>query len=482
MSCFSMASKRKINAQILREAQRIIRDSLKVPLLSENVVADNSCSSGADVVLPEDKRGSVILDEGVVLVGEPDLSADNVDVGKGEASLVDPEVSVGPGFSPPNLSSSGELEVGNVLAGAEVGSFPVEAVNSLPDVVFGVASREQSAFGEDEDSEDDGESRKVGDSSCPSEQPFYFATPPSRSVSKRRREVSRHDVAFIRGEPRLMALWEGEQHLVFGIGGHLRTVIDWFEARKRDEASVSQWEPVADPARPDVPLYIEFTAVFGEEEVPAGTVIKEEDKALVPWLFMCNSSRVGREVNTQFFWCSTGPPVGFWTSVPIVCRVTVDKLPVETKLFFDVGAVREQYAWSDAARKFARDCIARLDAGEDPFIAQYLIERSRAVGLPWAYGGTPAELSQYGEVGQDGLPNARESVKARGRCVSKGGKKASSSSADVRYVDVPQVNTGQRRGVGGEKSGALWPRAFDPVTLVPLDQYAMSSMFEDPGE
>jgi hypothetical protein len=160
----------------------------------------------------------------------------------------------------------------------------------------------------------------------------------------------------------------------------------------------------------------------------------------------------------------------------------VDKLPVETELFFDVGAVRKQYAWSDAAREFARDCIARLDAGEDPFIAQYLIERSRAVGLPWAYGGTPAELSRYGEVGQDGPPHVREIVKARGRCVSKGGKNASSSSADVRYVDVSQVNTGRRRGVGGEKSGALWQRAFDPVTLVPLDQYATSSMFEEPGD
>jgi hypothetical protein len=79
-----MASKRKINDEILREAQRIIRDSLKVPLLSENVVADNSCSSGAMpvVVIPEDKRGSVSLDEGVVLVGEPDLFADNVDVAR----------------------------------------------------------------------------------------------------------------------------------------------------------------------------------------------------------------------------------------------------------------------------------------------------------------------------------------------------------------------------------------------------------------
>ncbi len=211
-------------------------------------------------------------------------------------------------------------------------------------------------------------------------------------------------------------------------------------------------------------------------------MIKAEYKALVPWLFMCNSSRVGTGVNTQFFWCSTGPPVGFWTSVPIVCRVIVDKLPVGTELFFDVSAVREQYAWSVAAREFARDCIACLDAGEDPFIAQYLIERSRAVGLPWAYGGTPAVLSQYGKVGQDGPPHAREMVKARGRYVSKGGKKASSSSSGVRYVDVPRVNTGQHRGVGGEKLETLWQRAFDPVTLVPLDQYATSSMFEDPGD
>ena len=288
---------------------------------------------------------------------------------------------MGPGFPVPKFSTDGELEVGSVLAGAELGSFsfPVEASNSLPDVVVDGASREQSAIGEDEESEDDEESQNFGNLSCPSKNPFYFA--PSESFLKRRREVSRHDVAFIRGKPRLMAMWEGEQHLVFGIGGHLRTVIDWYEARQRDEASVAQWEPVTDPARPDVPLYIEFTAVFGEEKVAVGTVITAEDKALVPWLFMCNSSRVGTGVNTQFFWCSSGPPVGFWTSVPILCRVIVDKLPVGTELFFNVSAVREQYAWSVAAREFARDCIARLDSGEDPFIAQYLIERSRAVGV-----------------------------------------------------------------------------------------------------
>ena len=276
-------------------------------------------------------------------------------------------------------------------------------MNSLADVGFDGAPSGTSAIGEEEDSEDDEESQKLGDMSCPSDEPFYFAPPPSESFSRRGREVSRHDVVFVRGKPRLMALWEGEQHLVFGIGGHLRTVIDWYVERKRDEASVAQWEPVADLARPDVPLlYIEFTAVFGEEKVAVGTVIKAEEKALVPWLFMCNSSRIGAGVNTQFFWCSTGHPVGFWTSVPIVCRVIVEHLPVGTELFFDVSAVREQYAWSVAARGFARDCIARLDAGEDPFIAQYLIERSRAVGLPWAYGGTPAVLSQYVKVGQGG--------------------------------------------------------------------------------
>ena len=192
-----MASKKERRALMLMEALRIIRDSLKVPLLSDNLVADmDNCSSGAIpvVVMPEAKRGSVFLDEGVSLVGEPDLFAGDVDVGKGELRVVDHVVDVGPGFPVPKLSSDGELEIGTVLAGAEVGSFPVEGSNSMPDVVFDVASREQSAIGEDEDSEDDEESQKFGDLSCPSKDPFNFAP---ESFSKRRREVSRHDVAFI---------------------------------------------------------------------------------------------------------------------------------------------------------------------------------------------------------------------------------------------------------------------------------------------
>ncbi len=153
-----MASKKELRTLMLMKAQRIIRDSLKVPLLSDNLVADmDNCSSGVIpvVVMPKDKTGSVSLDEGVSLVGEPDLFADDVDVGKGELRVVDPLVDVGPGFPVPKLFSGGELEVGTVLAGAEVGSFPVEASNSMPDVAFEVASREHSAIGEDEDSEDD---------------------------------------------------------------------------------------------------------------------------------------------------------------------------------------------------------------------------------------------------------------------------------------------------------------------------------------
>ena len=58
--------------------------------------------------------------------------------------------------------------------------------------------------------------------------------------------------------------------------------------QKRDEVAILQWEPFAYPAlaRPDVPMWIEFTAVLGKEKVAVGTAIRAEDKALVPWIFM----------------------------------------------------------------------------------------------------------------------------------------------------------------------------------------------------
>ena len=106
-------------------------------------------------------------------------------------------------------------------------------------------------------------------------------------------------------------------------------------------------------------------------------------------------------------------PPGFYTSVPILCRVTVDNLPVGSELFFDIGAVR--YGWSDVAYQFAQESISRLDAGEDALSVQYPIVRERAPDLPWAYDGTPASVSWYVELGQPEPPVARERVRARVR-------------------------------------------------------------------
>ena len=116
-----------------------------------------------------------------------------------------------PDFSVAELNLGGKAETDNLLADAGIDGAMSEPFASV-----------------EEDSEDDEESQKFGDLSCPSVEPFYFAPAPSESLSKRGCEVSRHDIAFMRGKPRLMSLWEGELHLVFGIGGHLRTVVDWF--------------------------------------------------------------------------------------------------------------------------------------------------------------------------------------------------------------------------------------------------------------
>ena len=142
-----------------------------------------------------------------------------------------------------------------------------------------------------DDGDEDDELSKYGDSSCPSEEPFYFAMAPSKSFSKKYAvEVSRHDIAFVHGAPRFMCLWEGESHLVFGIGGHMRTVVDWHLVPNRNETAVSGWLQVSDPARPDVPLWIEFAAVYGKEEVEAGTALQRPNESLVPWIFMMDST------------------------------------------------------------------------------------------------------------------------------------------------------------------------------------------------
>ena len=121
-----------------------------------------------------------------------------------ELIIAEPVSILGLGLSQPDfpvaeVNSGGEAEASNVLADAGF-----DGATSEP-----FASVEEDSE-DDEEFEDDEESQKFGDLSCPSNEPFYFAPAPSESSSKRGREVSRHDVAFMRGKPRLMSLWEGE--------------------------------------------------------------------------------------------------------------------------------------------------------------------------------------------------------------------------------------------------------------------------------
>ena len=127
---------KKVRRAVLLDVQRIIRDSLRVPPLSDNLVGDvgNSYSGTMPVVvMPEDERGSVFLDEGVQLVVEPDSfpGSRDVDVVGGELRIVDPVVDAGPGFPVSKLDSDGELGV--VLAGEDLGaaSIPVEVSNKF---------------------------------------------------------------------------------------------------------------------------------------------------------------------------------------------------------------------------------------------------------------------------------------------------------------------------------------------------------------
>jgi hypothetical protein len=99
---------------------------------------------------------------------------------------------------------------------------------------------------EDDGAEND-DSQMRGDSTVYVEGSFYFGLAPSKSGSRKKSAlVSRHDIAFIENEKRLMTLHKGESWLAFGIGGHLRTVVDWYLVRQRDEAAVSGWLPVVD--------------------------------------------------------------------------------------------------------------------------------------------------------------------------------------------------------------------------------------------
>ena len=205
----------------------------------------------------------------------PDISSGSLDVILAASDLLE-AVSSAANLEPePALfdSAAGQLVCDGELASGEM----------VPDVGEVICSSESSAS-VDEDEDDDDESLKLGDSSCPSVEPYYFAKAPSKSFSKRfGNEVSRHDIAFVRGSC------------------HMRTVVDRYQVQKHKIRPFRGLKQVSDPARPDVPLWIEFTAVYGEEKVEPGTALKLPNESLMPWIFMRNSNRVGGDVNIQFF-------------------------------------------------------------------------------------------------------------------------------------------------------------------------------------
>ena len=140
-----------------------------------------------------------------------------------------------------------------------------------------------------------------------------------------------------------MALWKGESNLAFGIRGQLRSFVDWYFLQKRDESAVLNGEQVADPDGPDVPLWIEFTAVYGEEKVEVDTAHKVGDEALVSWLFiMHNSNRVSAGAKTQYFSFADGPRPDFVLLFPFcvaLLRMIFRFGRVFFRCWFDAGSL-----------------------------------------------------------------------------------------------------------------------------------------------
>ncbi len=203
----------------------MLRAQLPVPPLSNS---DNSV--GGEDVLPSGNPSAFLeAEDGVDFsIKEPEISSGSLNVVVAASDLLD--AARASNMQPePALGDCPTVEV--VIDGDSVGG---EMVPEVGEVVCLIESFASANDGDDAD-----EASKYGDSSCPSEEPYYFAKEASKSFSKKYgSEVSRHEIAFVRGAPRLMSLWEGESHLVFGIGGHLRTVVDWYRVWKCNETTV----------------------------------------------------------------------------------------------------------------------------------------------------------------------------------------------------------------------------------------------------
>lgn len=188
-----MASQKQRKSKYL-EVLELLRAQLKAPQSSnsDNLVGEvDVLPSGNPSVFLESEDG---VDSSVK---EPEISSGSLDVVVAASELIE---------AVPGASNS-ELELPQfdcATAQVDLGG-EVDAGDVLPDAGDIVASSESSASA-DEDSDDD-ESLKFGDLSCPTEESYYFVPAPSESISKRfGRKVSRHDIAFVRGVPRLMSL------------------------------------------------------------------------------------------------------------------------------------------------------------------------------------------------------------------------------------------------------------------------------------
>ena len=96
---------------------------------------------------------------------------------------------------------------------------------------------------------------------------------------------------------------------------------------------------------------------------------------------MCNSNRVGIDVNTQFSGAWMDHRVVFGLPFPFCAALLCTTFQLGWNWFLTLM----RYGWSDAASQFVQECISRLDAGEDARSVRYSIVRERAPSLPWAY-------------------------------------------------------------------------------------------------
>jgi hypothetical protein len=319
-------------------------------------------------------------------------------------------------------------------------------------------------------------------------------------AASRRSKIFRFDLAFEGGTDRLQALNDlsaEDPLLAIPIGGQLRTVVDWWDARAVAVDSVSGWEPVSDPAAPDIPLYLEFTCQ-AEGPCPPLAPLRDTAHSLIPWRFLHATNATGSIVNTQFFWVRSLPPDGYRTTAPIIF-VPRPPLVAGGTLYFDVEAFRRQYGWNSAAYASAADLIRRLDGGEPPAQLQYDRSPSCDRSREWAYGATPLPLftdsssARFESGSGNSLPppvNAPNSALDGGR----GGPPpvSNSSRRRAKTSDTESVGNSSRRhivrpppreGSSNEPSVApSWQEAFDPLDLAVHPVYAASAVYEDESD